>query len=154
MLLHQNFVTSQTSFRKTIECTLWDKMRVDLQIRVLLWLHPLDLHIISFICKYFHTLLSDPIFFINYDRHPSPIVLSMLLFTTSTFLCDGFMCFQGNLMTLHSKKYKLSVFNPIFPHKSKILTLPAPFGEGRNLYTTVTFDWKNGICKLIMWCSF
>ena len=54
-------------FRKSIESTLWDRLPVDLQIRVLLWLPPLDLRRLSFTCKYFHLFLSDPSFAIHYD---------------------------------------------------------------------------------------
>jgi hypothetical protein len=69
MPLDQNLIASRISFQKTMESTVWNKLPGDLQILVLVRLPLLDIRRLSFTCKYFHSLLSDPSFAIHYDRH-------------------------------------------------------------------------------------
>ena len=62
---------------------------------------------------------------------------------------DGFVCFRGPC-----NEKKLLVFNPLFPHEYRILSLPAAFNYQHVLYSAIAFDRKNSVCKLICWAKF
>ena len=68
ILLDQNSMASENSFRNTMESSQWNKLPRYLEILVLERLPLLDLRRLSFTCKYFHSLLSDPSFAIHYDE--------------------------------------------------------------------------------------
>jgi len=69
-LFHISFIASRNSFRNTMEeSNQWNKLTRDLEILVLERLTLLDLRRLSFTCKYFQSLVSDPSFAIHYDGH-------------------------------------------------------------------------------------
>ena len=66
---HQNSIASLNSLTNALESSEWIQLKTDLKILVVTKLSILDIRRLALTCKYFHYLLSDPSFSIEYDRH-------------------------------------------------------------------------------------